>query len=186
MCSTVIFQYRCGCAERVLFECPFSVSVSGEDLCTPPRHSCSKHHRRLLKKLFLSKGVISTTASIPSSYQALLSQSSRTEIPALPRPTLLSPEIEDVNMKEQDANESTTALDETCHDCWQRSLRLARRGDDDDNNTTASPALMDNEGEMENLADSRILREISGNRVRLPPSRTNSGVSLSRESSSTD
>ncbi|KAI1167479.1 hypothetical protein F5B18DRAFT_647727 [Nemania serpens] len=166
MCSTVIFQYRCGCAERVVFECPFSSttdSVSGENLHQHPRQNCSQRHRH---KLFPSK-MTTSAANIPSSHQAL---SSRPKIPVLPPPTLLYPEIGETR-EEQEASEATTALDEACHDCWQRSLRLARQGDDDE------------EG-MGDLANSRVLREISANRVILPPPRTNSGATLSTERSS--
>lgn len=181
MCSTVIFQYRCGCSERVVFECPFSStanSVSGENLHPRPRRNCPKHHRNQLEKLFPSKTTTLSTSSIPSPHQAL-SQPSQVKNPILP-PTLLCPEIE--RTKEQKENEATTSLDEACHDCWQRSLRLARRGDDD---STASSAIMiDNEEGIDNPANSRILKEISANRVILPPPRSDSGAALSTVSSS--
>lgn len=94
-----------------------------------------------------------------------------------PPTTLLYPEIEETKEEQKgDGNDATTALDEACHDCWQRSLRLARQRDDGD--TASSAAMVDDDEEgMGNPAKSRVLREISANRVVLPPQRTDSGVS---------
>lgn len=94
-----------------------------------------------------------------------------------PPTTLLYPEIEETKEEQKgNGNEATTALDEACHDCWQRSLLLARQGDDGD--TASSAAMVDDDEEgMGNPAKSRVLREISANRVVLPPQRTDSGVS---------
>ncbi|KAI0201495.1 hypothetical protein F4808DRAFT_127865 [Astrocystis sublimbata] len=56
MCSGVIFQYKCGCAERVVFECPFSspspspspspsASEANTSLRALSHHNCVRRYR---------------------------------------------------------------------------------------------------------------------------------------------
>ncbi|KAI8953937.1 hypothetical protein F4801DRAFT_66648 [Xylaria longipes] len=167
MCSTVIFQYKCGCAERVVFECPFSwttVSNASTSLRALSHQNCSRRYRIHQQKLFPPENA-TTTVTTPSSHQEY-SQSFGMKIPILPPPKLVCPRTG--KMKEQKAGEAPmTELDEKCHDCWQSDLRLARQKEDSD--TASSTSMRDCEMEVEDLANTRILRERSVNELILPP-----------------
>ncbi|KAI3337384.1 hypothetical protein HD806DRAFT_37557 [Xylariaceae sp. AK1471] len=162
MCSTVIFQYTCGCTEHVVLECPFSSSAANSHSHS---HACSRRYRRHQQKLFQP----TTSSSLALSLRMKIS-------PRLPPPRLAS--LEDTAETKQTT--TTTELDEECHDCWKRNrirnLKLAKKTDDD---TASSVTMRDEE---EDVMDSRILRERSVNEVILPPPRRNVDVTSSARS----
>ncbi|KAI0537342.1 hypothetical protein GGR58DRAFT_351943 [Xylaria digitata] len=175
MCSTVIFHYKCGCAERVVFECPFSLTTSSnlaKGLHTDSRQSCSRRYRLHQKKLFPpQKRTAATTTTL-----------SPPKLPILPPPKSYSSKSE--NTEEQETNrEATTEVDEICHDCWQRSLGPTKQRDDDG---TSSTTIGDYEDDKENLVNVRVLRERSVNELILPPLSTNLGAVSSTENFSED
>ncbi|KAI0455546.1 hypothetical protein F5B21DRAFT_193216 [Xylaria acuta] len=185
MCSTVIFQYKCGCTEHVVFECPFSSTTNSNassSLRALSHQNCSRRYRLHQQKLFPPEDAM-TRATTPSSYQTL-SQSLGMKMPILPPPKLVCPRTE--KTKERKAGETTiTELDEICHDCWQSDVRLAKQKDDSD--TASSTPTRACEREVEDPANTRILRERSVNELILlppppPPIITDSGVTSSTDS----
>ncbi|KAI0879514.1 hypothetical protein GGS24DRAFT_654 [Hypoxylon argillaceum] len=183
MCCTVVFQYRCGCAERVVFECPFpstTNSLSDGDLDAYSPQNCLRHYRCHQEKLFApEKDTVATTASL--SHQAS-SPSLQMTVPSLLPLSLSCSETE--KTREQKASETRISkLDDICHDCWQRSLRLAKQKDVGD--TTSSATMKDDNEEAEHGADSHILRERSLNEFILPQPSPDRGVVSSAENLST-
>ncbi|KAH8159492.1 hypothetical protein CIB48_g8763 [Xylaria polymorpha] len=169
MCSTVIFLYKCGCAERVVFECSFSSTTNSNasnSLRALSHQNCARRYRLHQQKLFPpNKATTTETAPTPSSHQAL-PQSLGSNIPILPPPKSTCPKTEKSEGKK--AGETiVTELDESCHDCWQSDLQLAKQQDDDD--TSSLTSMKDDERSVRDLANTRILREKSVNELILPP-----------------
>jgi hypothetical protein len=180
MCCTVIFKYRCGCAERVVFECPFSSttnSILDERRDTDSHQNCSRHYRRHQEKLFAPEKTTATTTASPS-HQAL-PQSLQIMIPILP-PSGLPCSKPEKTSEQKISETKTSELDDICHDCWQRSLRLAKQEDDD--GVASSATMTDDKEEVEHIANSRILRERSVNEFILPQPTTDSALVSSSES----
>ncbi|KAI1754337.1 hypothetical protein F4782DRAFT_51726 [Xylaria castorea] len=180
MCSTVIFQYKCGCIEHVVFECPFSSTTSSDtrsSLRALSHQNCSRRYQSHQRKLLLPENA-TTTATAPSSQQAQL-QPLWIEIPT----KLVCPKTE--KAKGQKASETTiTELDESCHDCWQSYVRLVKQKHDSD--TASQNSTGNREKEVEHIANTRVLRERAVNELILPPPPpppiiTDSGVTLSTE-----
>ncbi|KAI0402732.1 hypothetical protein F4802DRAFT_574885 [Xylaria palmicola] len=168
MCSKVIFLYKCGCAERVLFECPFS--------STQQYPNCSKRYRRHQQSLLAPNSLAKPTTA-PSPQQSP-PDSSQIEVPTSPPSGHTSPRTTQTEAR-QARETRTTDVDDVCHDCWQSNLRLDNPTDHDD---IVSPNTMgDDEGQAGNLATSRILREISLNELMLPPPNLNTGPVSSAE-----
>ncbi|KAI0440182.1 hypothetical protein F4803DRAFT_553326 [Xylaria telfairii] len=169
MCSTVIFRYKCGCAERVVFECSFSSTTNSNassSLRALSHQNCARRYRLHQEELFPpNKATLATVTPTPPSHQAL-PQSLGTDIQVPPSPKPTCPKTE--KSKEQKAGETTvTELDESCHDCWQSDLQLAKQRDDDD--TSSLTSMKDDEKDVRNLANTRILREKPLNELILPP-----------------
>ncbi|KAI0808462.1 hypothetical protein GGR55DRAFT_192764 [Xylaria sp. FL0064] len=161
MCSSVIFQYRCGCTERVVFECPFfstTVSSSSNDPDTHAHGNCLRHYQQHQKKL-LPPRTTRTTASPPSHEEQSLSLRTM-KIPIL-KPEASYPQTED-DTTQDTSQTAMTEIDDICHDCWQRELQLAKHRDDD-----SSPSITTTDGEEqeENLDDIHVLREMSMNEL---------------------
>ncbi|KAI0914367.1 hypothetical protein F4823DRAFT_558063 [Ustulina deusta] len=182
MCSTVIFRYKCGCAERVVFECPFSLTTtsssnSSKSLRAHARGNCSRRRYRLhQQKLFPAKRTTETTTTASSHRAQPLSL--RMKIPIL-LPPESSSYPQTAKAKEQDTSETTiTEIDDICHDCWQRELRPAKQRDDGG----ASSAPMRDAEDQENLAHTYVLRERPVNEVILLPPSTSLGAVSSAES----
>ncbi|RWA07645.1 hypothetical protein EKO27_g7454 [Xylaria grammica] len=180
MCSTVTFQYKCGCAERIVFECPFpsiTSSNSSKSLHAHARRICSRRYRLHQQKLFRQKQTATTTT--PTSYD-VPTLSMPMNLPFLPLPKPYSPKPEKIQGKK--AHECTvTEIDEMCHDCWQRSLRLTKQRDGDDG-VSADAMRNEEEDEEGNFINARVLREMPVNELILPPSSTSLGVQSSAES----
>ncbi|KAI1429348.1 hypothetical protein F5Y12DRAFT_482167 [Xylaria sp. FL1777] len=168
MCSTIIFQYRCGCAERVVFECPFSLTAisspgSSKSLRAHVHKNCSRRYRLHQQKLFSLKRT-TEKSSTPSLHQAP-SSPLQMEIPILPPP---QPPCRQIGKaEEQNASETAvTEIDEICHDCWQHELRLAKKTEDDG---ASSTTMRDGEEQGENIANTHVLKERPVNELILPP-----------------
>ncbi|KAF2969195.1 hypothetical protein GQX73_g4440 [Xylaria multiplex] len=175
MCSTVVFHYKCGCSERVVFECPFSSAPSSnlaKGLHADSRQNCSRRYRLHQKKLFPPQKLTVATTTIPSS----------PKLPILPPPKLYSSKSENTEEREADG-ETTTEIDEICHDCWQRGLGSTKQRDND---STSSTTMGDYEDDKENRVNVRVLRERSVNELILPPLSTNPGTVSSIENFSGD
>ncbi|KAI1367041.1 hypothetical protein F5Y08DRAFT_102883 [Xylaria arbuscula] len=190
MCTTVIFQYKCGCSEPVVFECPFSsppIPSSGsssspsESLRAHAHRNCSKRYRLQQEKLYSSQQALWTTASNTSTLHAEALMLAETPVPPLPKPSCVQIE------KGEEKNSSeipVTELDELCHDCWQHELELAKQAEAEDEDEAITGD--DDEGQGNGANSNRILREIFSNElVRSPHSpagNANRGVSSSAES----
>ncbi|GAW26286.1 hypothetical protein SAMD00023353_2601410 [Rosellinia necatrix] len=174
MCSNTIFRYKCGCNERVVFECPFSSTTNSDSGGNADLHShrnCSRRYRRHQQKLLLPKRPMRATAT-PSSHQASSRPSHKT-FPIIPCSPGI-PRCETRDIKELKLIETpTTVLDEICHDCWQRTLRLTQMDDDD---TASSATTKNSEERTEYPANARILTERSVNELVLLPLVTDSEV----------
>ncbi|KAI0105530.1 hypothetical protein GGR51DRAFT_192597 [Nemania sp. FL0031] len=177
MCATIIFQYTCGCVERVIFECPFSSitnPILDEDLNIHSDQKCSRRYRCHQERLLATEKTTDTNTTPPS--HQTLSQSLKMIIPFLPPPNSEYPETK--TNKEQKTSETKTAkLDDLCHDCWQHSLWLAKQKDE--NNITSSTRMKRDGEDAEDMANSRVLKEISVNEVILPRRNSDPGVSSS-------
>lgn len=186
MCTTVIFQYKCGCSEPVVFECPFSappISSSGsssspsENLRAQAHQNCSKRYRLQQEKLFSSSKRSGQTTSNLSSPHAKPSGCAGTPVSPFPKPTCLQIE----KAEEHSLGETpVTELDELCHDCWQHELQLAKQSEDED---TAVTEEGDEEEGNRVQVNARILREISPNELVISPNIANINVNMTPMSS---
>ncbi|KAI8634636.1 hypothetical protein F5Y19DRAFT_469698 [Xylariaceae sp. FL1651] len=152
MCSTVIFEYTCGCTERVVFKCPFSSTLYSSSSLRSRSNNCSRRQRRHLQELFQPPR--------PPHGQPL---ALRREIPALPLPSLPCPNSTTIGQLSETA---ATKLGEECHDCWRRSLQLEQ----DTNGKNADSSSSVARGADEERNTSRVLREMTPNELaRMPP-----------------
>ncbi|KAI1128051.1 hypothetical protein F5Y10DRAFT_181828 [Nemania abortiva] len=185
MCAIVVFQYRCRCTERVVFECPFSSatnSILGEDLQMQPQQNCSRRYRRHQERLLTPENTTETAVTTPS-HRPSLSRPLQMMIPILLPPTLPYPEKERTN-GQKTIETKTTEIDELCHDCWRHSLWLAKQKDDD--KSASSSTIRDNIDEADDVANRGILRERSANEFILPQPNTDSEAVSSGGSFSVD
>ncbi|TRX91328.1 hypothetical protein FHL15_007750 [Xylaria flabelliformis] len=171
MCSTVIFRYKCGCAERVVFECPFSSTTTNSNASDSPRalshQNCSRRYRLHQQKLLPPENA-TATATVSSSQQEQ-TQFLWMEIPIrpIPRSRSVCPQTE--KTKEQKTDKITiTDIDESCHDCWQSDVLLKRQKRDSDTASSQISTRSCNK-EVESIAYTRILRERPVNELVLPP-----------------
>ncbi|KAI0554194.1 hypothetical protein F4679DRAFT_349352 [Xylaria curta] len=167
MCSTVIFRYKCGCTERVVFECPFSSTTSSNinSLRVLSHQNCSRRYQFHQQKLLPPENA-TAAATVPSSQQGQSQPLWMMEIPILPPSSSVCPKTE--KTKEQKADKITiTELDENCHDCWQNDVLLERQKRDSD--TASQNSTKNCEKNMGDIANTRILRERPLNELILPP-----------------
>ncbi|KAI1735559.1 hypothetical protein F4680DRAFT_302375 [Xylaria scruposa] len=168
MCSTIIFRYKCGCTERVVFECPFSSTPSSNinnGLRVLSHQNCSRRYRSHQQKLLPPENA-TATATVHSSRQEQSQPLWMMEIPILPPSSSVCLKTE--KTEEQKADKIIiTELDEDCHDCWQNNVLLERQKRDSD--TASQTSAKNCEKNMEGMANTRILRERPLNELILPP-----------------
>ncbi|KAI1281249.1 hypothetical protein F5Y07DRAFT_291252 [Xylaria sp. FL0933] len=163
MCSTVIFEYRCGCTERVVFKCPFSsatVSSSSNGPGTHTHRDCSRHYQRHQRKLLPPRRTTKSTASPSPSHEEQSPYPITMNIPISTHQAPY-PQIEE-NARQDTSETAMTEIDDICHDCWQRELRLVKQRDDDGNSLTTTT---DGEEQEENPDEIYVLREMSPNEL---------------------
>ncbi|KAI0527881.1 hypothetical protein F5B22DRAFT_8837 [Xylaria bambusicola] len=182
MCTTVIFQYKCGCAERVVFECPFSSTTTqsstsslssspSESLRAHAHRNCSRRYQLQQQKLFASKGT-TKPSTILSSHQT--QSQMQTGIPVLPFP---KPSCLQIG-KPEEQRIAVTELDELCHDCWQLELQLTKQRESNDSDTMET----DGDEQEDSGMNARVLREMFLNELVVPPQNANLGATSSAES----
>ncbi|KAI0971141.1 hypothetical protein F4678DRAFT_433834 [Xylaria arbuscula] len=167
MCCTVMFQYKCGCIERVDFECPFSTdSITDSSSSNSPRsithQTCSRPYRLHQQKLFSPETTIKTAITPFSRQEQLLPLRIKGSI--LPLPEFSGQEI--AKPEKRNIGEATvTEIDDLCHDCWQREVQLTKQRDGD---SAPSTTTKDGEEQQAILANTHILREKPVNELILP------------------
>ncbi|KAI1312146.1 hypothetical protein F5Y03DRAFT_265571 [Xylaria venustula] len=164
MCCTVVFQYKCGCAERIVFECPFSTvsvtdSSSSNSLRSIAHQTCSRPYRLHQQKLFSPKATTKTTTTPSSRREQLLPLRLKGSILTLPE---LSGQENATPEKRNIGEAAATEIDDLCHDCWQREVRLTKQRD---GNSAPSTTTRDSEEQGKILVNANILREKSVNEL---------------------